>query len=100
MMYGSRLTLYPLQFEFLINQQLLFVCLFLCVCKLNELFHYFQIIEETNNPAIDSEGLPEGWTMQVAPNGRLFFIDHNAKSTSWVIQYFSPHNNKNLLQIS
>ncbi|CAH0550322.1 unnamed protein product [Brassicogethes aeneus] len=25
-----------------------------------------------------------GWTVQVAPNGRLFFIDHNEKTTSWV----------------
>ncbi|XP_044735910.1 E3 ubiquitin-protein ligase Nedd-4 isoform X2 [Chrysoperla carnea] len=31
-----------------------------------------------------SEGLPPGWTMQLAPNGRMFFIDHNVKSTTWV----------------
>lgn len=29
-------------------------------------------------------GLPPGWTMQVAPNGRMFFIDHNEKKTSWI----------------
>lgn len=29
-------------------------------------------------------GLPTGWTMQVAPNGRMFFIDHNEKKTSWI----------------
>lgn len=29
-------------------------------------------------------GLPDGWTMQLAPNGRVFFIDHNEKKTSWV----------------
>lgn len=29
-------------------------------------------------------GLPSGWTMQVAPNGRMFFIDHNEKKTSWI----------------
>lgn len=29
-------------------------------------------------------GLPTGWTMQVAPNGRMFFIDHNERKTSWV----------------
>lgn len=28
--------------------------------------------------------MPAGWSMQVAPNGRLFFINHNAKKTSWV----------------
>lgn len=31
-----------------------------------------------------SEGLPPGWTMQYAANGRLFFIDHSSKKTSWV----------------
>ena len=25
-----------------------------------------------------------GWTVQVAPNGRLFFIDHNKRATTWV----------------
>jgi E3 ubiquitin-protein ligase NEDD4 len=29
-------------------------------------------------------GLPTGWSMQMAPNGRVFFIDHNDKKTSWV----------------
>lgn len=36
------------------------------------------------NGTLSSEGLPEGWTMQVAPNGRVFFIDHNSKETTWV----------------
>lgn len=31
-----------------------------------------------------SEGLPAGWSMQVAPNGRVFYIDHNHKTTTWV----------------
>lgn len=31
-----------------------------------------------------SEGLPAGWSMQVAPNGRVFYIDHNSKTTTWV----------------
>uniref|UniRef100_A0A6P7FZ82 E3 ubiquitin-protein ligase n=1 Tax=Diabrotica virgifera virgifera TaxID=50390 RepID=A0A6P7FZ82_DIAVI len=31
-----------------------------------------------------SEGLPAGWSIQRAPNGRLFFIDHNERTTSWV----------------
>ena len=25
-----------------------------------------------------------GWSMQIAPNGRVFFIDHNKRSTTWV----------------
>jgi len=34
---------------------------------------------ETNSAA-----LPRGWSMQVAPNGRVFFIDHRNKTTTWV----------------
>ncbi|XP_056632775.1 E3 ubiquitin-protein ligase NEDD4 isoform X8 [Diorhabda sublineata] len=37
-----------------------------------------------NNLDVLSEGLPAGWSIQRAPNGRLFFIDHNEKTTSWV----------------
>jgi len=37
-----------------------------------------------NTLDVNSEGLPEGWTMQVAPNGRVFFIDHNERATTWV----------------
>jgi E3 ubiquitin-protein ligase NEDD4 len=33
---------------------------------------------------LTSEGLPTGWTLQLAPNGRVFFIDHNERSTTWV----------------
>lgn len=36
------------------------------------------------NKNLNTEGLPEGWTMQVAPNGRVFFINHNDKKTTWV----------------
>lgn len=31
-----------------------------------------------------AESLPSGWSMQVAPNGRVFFIDHTHKTTTWV----------------
>ncbi|XP_039276915.1 E3 ubiquitin-protein ligase NEDD4 isoform X2 [Nilaparvata lugens] len=31
-----------------------------------------------------ADGLPAGWSLQVAPNGRVFFIDHNTKATTWV----------------
>lgn len=34
--------------------------------------------------ASDMCGLPSGWSMQVAPNGRVFFIDHLHKTTTWV----------------
>ncbi|KAI1296918.1 E3 ubiquitin-protein ligase NEDD4 [Halotydeus destructor] len=42
------------------------------------------------NGTLSQEGLPEGWSMQVAPNGRIFFIDHNTKATTWV----DPRSNK------
>ncbi|KAK4884524.1 hypothetical protein RN001_000795 [Aquatica leii] len=37
-----------------------------------------------NNAQNFSEGLPSGWSMQLAPNGRWFFIDHNERTTSWI----------------
>ncbi|KXJ28856.1 E3 ubiquitin-protein ligase NEDD4-like [Exaiptasia diaphana] len=37
----------------------------------------------TNDQAALSEPLPPGWAMQQAPNGRVFFIDHNTQTTSW-----------------
>jgi len=39
---------------------------------------------------LNIEGLPSGWTMQVAPNGRVFFIDHINKKTTWV----DPRNSR------
>lgn len=30
------------------------------------------------------EPLPPGWATAVAPNGRIFYIDHNTKATTWV----------------
>uniref|UniRef100_A0A182JS61 HECT-type E3 ubiquitin transferase n=1 Tax=Anopheles christyi TaxID=43041 RepID=A0A182JS61_9DIPT len=35
-------------------------------------------------PQPNATGLPPGWAVQVASNGRLFFIDHINKTTSWV----------------
>jgi len=45
--------------------------------------------KQTHNN-LNIEGLPSGWTMQVAPNGREFFIDHISKKTSWV----DPRNSR------
>ena len=28
--------------------------------------------------------MPPGWSCQKAPNGRVFFIDHNNKTTTWI----------------
>ncbi|XP_055551452.1 E3 ubiquitin-protein ligase Nedd-4-like isoform X2 [Wyeomyia smithii] len=38
----------------------------------------------SSSPANAEAILPTGWSMQLAPNGRVFFIDHNEKKTSWV----------------
>ncbi|XP_017018360.1 E3 ubiquitin-protein ligase Nedd-4 isoform X11 [Drosophila kikkawai] len=32
----------------------------------------------------EEEALPPRWSMQVAPNGRTFFIDHAARRTTWI----------------
>lgn len=39
---------------------------------------------------LNNDGLPAGWSSQIAPNGRIFFIDHNSKATSWI----DPRTNK------
>lgn len=41
-----------------------------------------QGVDTSNNEL--TAGLPNGWSMQVAPNGRVFFIDHTHKTTTWV----------------
>ncbi|XP_057304153.1 E3 ubiquitin-protein ligase NEDD4-like isoform X3 [Hydractinia symbiolongicarpus] len=50
---------------------------------------------ERLHPDVPSQSempLPPGWAMQLAQNGRVFFIDHNSRSTVWV----DPRiNNKN-----
>ncbi|XP_036336679.1 E3 ubiquitin-protein ligase Nedd-4 isoform X1 [Rhagoletis pomonella] len=35
-------------------------------------------------PRSDEDALPPNWSMQVAPNGRTFFIDHAARRTTWI----------------
>ncbi|XP_064541277.1 E3 ubiquitin-protein ligase Nedd-4 isoform X6 [Drosophila montana] len=34
--------------------------------------------------ASEEEALPPRWSMQVAPNGRTFFIDHESRRTTWI----------------
>jgi len=38
----------------------------------------------TEKAVLSSEGLPPNWSMQVAPNGRVFFIDHTNRTTTWI----------------
>jgi len=39
----------------------------------------------SRNTGVEAEDpLPPGWATAVAPNGRVFFIDHNTKATTWV----------------
>ncbi|XP_034942339.1 E3 ubiquitin-protein ligase NEDD4 isoform X2 [Chelonus insularis] len=40
--------------------------------------------EQPSLPIPNGDGLPTGWSMQLAPNGRMFFIDHNERATTWV----------------
>ncbi|XP_060560176.1 E3 ubiquitin-protein ligase NEDD4-like isoform X2 [Ruditapes philippinarum] len=37
----------------------------------------------TGTGADDEEALPAGWATGVAPNGRVFYIDHNTAKTTW-----------------
>ncbi|KAK4307580.1 hypothetical protein Pmani_020663 [Petrolisthes manimaculis] len=39
---------------------------------------------QNQNTTNNDENLPRGWTSQVAPNGRIFFIDHINKQTTWI----------------
>lgn len=36
-------------------------------------------------PEVEQGFLPKGWEVRHAPNGRPFFIDHNTKTTTWVM---------------
>ncbi|XP_022215565.1 E3 ubiquitin-protein ligase Nedd-4 isoform X14 [Drosophila obscura] len=36
------------------------------------------------NAGGEEEALPPRWSMQVAPNGRTFFIDHASRRTTWI----------------
>jgi len=50
---------------------------------------YLQSETEESSPARNTvaeaeEPLPPGWATAVAPNGRMFYIDHNTKATTWV----------------
>ncbi|CAD7004493.1 unnamed protein product [Ceratitis capitata] len=38
----------------------------------------------TVTPRADEDALPPNWSMQVAPNGRTFFIDHASRRTTWI----------------
>ncbi|TMW53549.1 hypothetical protein DOY81_001313 [Sarcophaga bullata] len=42
------------------------------------------VTEQPSNVNTDEEPLPPRWSMQVAPNGRTFFIDHAARRTTWI----------------
>lgn len=37
-------------------------------------------------PEMEQGILPKGWEVRHAPNGRPFFIDHNTKTTTWVME--------------
>ncbi|XP_026848220.1 E3 ubiquitin-protein ligase Nedd-4 isoform X4 [Drosophila persimilis] len=39
---------------------------------------------QDQNAGGEEEALPPRWSMQVAPNGRTFFIDHASRRTTWI----------------
>lgn len=39
-------------------------------------------------PEMEQGFLPKGWEVRHAPNGRPFFIDHNTKTTTWVMENY------------
>lgn len=47
-------------------------------------FYLYFFVKFANIECVVLPGLPTGWSMQRAPNGRIFFIDHNAKTTTWI----------------
>ncbi|KRF99191.1 uncharacterized protein Dwil_GK17749, isoform C [Drosophila willistoni] len=42
------------------------------------------VVPMEQNAGSEEEALPPRWSMQVAPNGRTFFIDHAARRTTWI----------------
>ncbi|GMT07506.1 hypothetical protein PENTCL1PPCAC_29680, partial [Pristionchus entomophagus] len=41
-----------------------------------------RLFNGNGGPTAD-DALPPGWEMQIAPNGRTFFVDHNTHKTTW-----------------
>jgi E3 ubiquitin-protein ligase NEDD4 len=39
--------------------------------------------EEQEDLEVEGEPLPEGWVMKRSREGKVYFVDHNTKSTSW-----------------
>ncbi|CAH3188401.1 unnamed protein product [Porites evermanni] len=42
------------------------------------------------------ELLPPGWAIQRAPNGRMFFIDHNTRKTTWKDPRLHHHSSQSI----
>uniref|UniRef100_A0A4W3J5Z1 E3 ubiquitin-protein ligase n=1 Tax=Callorhinchus milii TaxID=7868 RepID=A0A4W3J5Z1_CALMI len=41
------------------------------------------LTEPSQTPAQNLEALPPGWEQRVLPNGRIYYVDHNTKTTTW-----------------
>ncbi len=35
--------------------------------------------------SLHTEGLPLGWEQRVTEDGRVYYVDHNAKETHWIL---------------
>ncbi|XP_078066782.1 NEDD4-like E3 ubiquitin-protein ligase WWP2 isoform X2 [Mustelus asterias] len=41
------------------------------------------LTEQSQTLAQNLEALPPGWEQRVLPNGRVYYVDHNTKTTTW-----------------
>lgn len=52
---------------------------------------------ETSQASVPTgELLPPGWAIQRAPNGRMFFIDHNTRKTTWKDPRLHHHSSQSI----
>ncbi|KAH9963663.1 hypothetical protein BGW80DRAFT_1350812, partial [Lactifluus volemus] len=38
------------------------------------------------------DGLPSGWAVRQTPDGRIYYVDYNTRSTTWVPPTINPSN--------
>lgn len=50
--------------------------------------YIYYILFSRNQSAAYSKPLPSGWEMRRNEKGRIYFVDHNTKITTWDGKYF------------
>jgi len=48
-----------------------------------------QLVQNVNN------GLPPGWEQRITPEGRVYFVDHENRTTTWNDPRLNPNRNQN-----